>query len=211
MENNTSISLNNVSITKESVAVGELETSGWSASTMPILVMPILARINRMVCTSLGIPLNLLVLSVIVRSRQLWSPRNIFWLTVTFFNLLALVQSLMELTIYYLNQGSDGSHVLLCQIYSVIVGCPYALLLTALTLATADRYSALAHPQFYQDYVTPSRIGWALGIVVVVITGKNAQTFRVLQKLPVIVDIKTSFRFLRVHNLVDNLTQLNFV
>lgn len=143
------------------------------SSEVPGLAMPVILRINRIGCVAIGIPLNLIVLSVIVRSRQLWSPRNIFWLAVTFFNLLALIQSVMELTIFYLYQRSDGSHEMVCKAYSVMVGCPYALLLTALTLATADRYSALAHCQFYQNYVTPSRSILVLFTVVIVVVGKR--------------------------------------
>ncbi len=143
-------------------------------SGMPPFNLPLMLRINRLLCIIFGIPLNGLVLVVIVRSRQLWSTRNIFWLTVTFFNLLALIQAVMELVMFYSHQHGDPDGFLICKIYSVTVGCPYALLLTTLTLASADRYSALAHPQFYQRYITKKRVTWTLLIIVLTILGDDS-------------------------------------
>ena len=111
-------------------------------------------RINRGLCFVLGFPANILVMVVIARSRQLWSPRTIFWLAVTFFNFIAVIESTMELGIFHLYQQSDGSHQLLCQIFSTQFGLPYGLLLAGLTLASCERYLALARQQFYQNYAT---------------------------------------------------------
>lgn len=145
-----------------------------SNSRMPPFNLPLMMRINRLLCIVFGIPLNGLVVVVIVRSRQLWSTRNIFWLTVTFFNLLALVQAVLELAMFYLHQHGDPDGFLICKIYSVAVGCPYALLLTTLTLASADRYSALVHPQFYQIHITKTRVTWTLLIIVLIIIGNDS-------------------------------------
>jgi len=142
---------------------------------MPAYNMPIILRIDRILCIVLGIPLNLAVMATgCCSSSRSTAERsgNLFWVTITFFNLLSLGQSSMELSIYYLNQqGEESISLLICRIYSVVVGCPYALLLTALTLATADRYSALVHPQFYQNYVTRTRIGWTMLFLFIIIIG----------------------------------------
>lgn len=163
----------------EDVVSGNSSSSNEMLTNMPVFQLSTFQLINRMLCTGFGIPLNVLILFVIIRSRSLnRSPRNAFWLTVTSFNLLALVKSLMELAVYYLHRRSDGSHVLLCQFYSVAAGCPYALLLTALTLASADRYSAIAHPQFYQRHVSPTRIRRTLFVISTIIIGKLVILFR---------------------------------
>ncbi len=154
-----------------------ISDSSFDNNRMPPFSLPLMMRINRFMCITLGLPLNALVLVVIIRSRQLWSSRNIFWITVTFFNLLALVQAFMELAMYYLHQNGDPDGFLTCKIYSLIVACPYALLLTTLTLATADRYSALAHPQFYQRHVTEKRVIWTLLIIALVLIGNSVIIF----------------------------------
>ena len=125
------------------------DTSGMVALEM----IPV-QWINRIVCCSLGIPLNVFVPVVIARSRQLWSPRNIHWLGVTFINFAMILQLLAELITNTQYQRKDGSHRLLCEIHSTLLGCPFGLLLTSLTLASLDRYLALIHPQFYRNRVT---------------------------------------------------------
>jgi len=164
---------------------------------MPPFNLPLMMlRINQLLCIVFGIPLNGLVMVVIVRSRQLWSTRNIFWLTVTFFNLLALVQAVMELDMFYLHQHGDPDRFLICKIYSVTVGCPYALLLTTLTLASSDRYSALAHPWFYQRYVTKKRVVWTLLISVLAIIGTFIYLFIFNISLLIDININKILRFL---------------
>ena len=138
---------------------------------------------NRFACIFIGIPLNVLIAAVILRSRKLWSPRNIFWLAVTFFNVLALSQALAELCLFYLYQNGEGSHQSLCSYYSVFVGCPYLLLLTGVMLATCDRYIALAHNQFYRLYATPFNVSLILFSVVFIVTGKIFVLFNTLTYL----------------------------
>lgn len=140
---------------------------------MPAFRMLPIHQVIRILCGVLGIPLNILVVTVILRSRQLWSGRNIFWLAVTFFNLIAVLQSTTELSIFYLHQRGDGSHLTLCQIYSTLMGCPYGLLLSGLVLASWDRYLALARHHFYQHYATPRNISYVLISVFIMVTGKK--------------------------------------
>lgn len=139
---------------------------------IPAFRLSTIQQVNRMVCCSLGIPLNILVVAVVLRSRQLWSGRNIFWLAVTLFNLLAVAQSITELFIADLYRRSDGSHQIVCRIYSILLGCPYDLVMSGLTLASWDRYLALAHHHFYENYATPRNISLILLIVFITITGK---------------------------------------
>lgn len=151
------------------------EKSAVDSEDIPVFRLVPFQRFNRTTCCALGIPLNILVVVVILRSKQLWSARNTFWLAVTFFNVLALIQSMTELSIFYLYRRTDGSHQTLCAIYSTFLGYPYVLLLTGLTLASWDRYLALAHYDFYRHYATPRHVVIILTIVFVTITGKTKQ------------------------------------
>lgn len=143
-----------------------------SAQMVALQMIPI-QRINRVACCSLGFPLNIFILVVIARSRQLWSPRNIFWLGVTFINFLVIAQSLGELVTNVLYQRQDESHLLMCQIYSTLLGCPFGLLLTSLTMASLDRYLALSRPQFYNNQVTVRRATIVLVGAFVLVAGNN--------------------------------------
>ena len=140
---------------------------------LPAFRLTTIQQMSRFVCGVVGIPLNLLVVGVILRSRQLWNPRNIFWLAVTFFNLLALLQAITELSLFYLYQRGDGSHHNLCQFYSTVVGSPYVLLLTVLMLATCDRYIALAHRRLYEHYATTANASLILFGAIFVVLGNR--------------------------------------
>ena len=131
-------------------------------------------QVVRIVCCILGIPLNILVAVVIIRSRQLWSPRNIFWLAITLFNSIALIELASELAVHDLYQRSDGSHLLLCEILSTQNGYPYGLVLAGLALASGDRYLTLAHQHFYQKYGTTKNAICVLILTFFIVTGINA-------------------------------------
>jgi len=147
----------------------------YSDDANPALEMPLVLQLDRIFCVVFGIPLNLISLSYV---RSVFHHREsghsgIFWTTVILFNCWSLFQSLTELAIYFLNQeGWYEQRNVFCQIYSIFVGCPYALLLTTLTLGTADRYTALVHTQFYRSHITKKRIFGALLLMVVIIVGK---------------------------------------
>lgn len=161
---------------------------------IPAFRMLLIQQVIRIICSVLGIPLNFLVVAVILRSRQLWSGRNIFWLAVTFYNLLALLQTSTELSIYHLYTRGDGRHQKLCQIYSTLLGCPYGLLLSGLTLASWDRYLALARQHFYQHYATPKNISLILLTVFIMVTGK------------MLLIIQNSINCLAINNVLNSLT-----
>ena len=144
-----------------------------SLQDLPMFRLITIQQVTRFVCGVVGIPLNLLVAVVILRSRQLWCPRNIFWLAVTFFNALALSQAIAELSLFYLYQRGDGSHQTLCLFYSMVVGSPYVLLLTALMLATCDRYIALVHRQLYEHYATSANASLILFGAIFIVLGKR--------------------------------------
>ena len=143
------------------------------ARDIPVFHLIPIQRINRIVCSIFGILINGYLIGAIVRSRRLWTPRNIFWLGVTLFDVIAIWQSTVELVIYYLYRKSSEDYYLpLCLVYSTLAGCPYGLLLTNLTLATLERYLWLAHRDFYQRRLTTKNAVWILIISNMFILGK---------------------------------------
>ena len=144
-----------------------------NSTQMVALNMIPIQRVNRVACCTLGLPPNLLVVLVVARSRQLWSsPRNIYWLGVTFINFLLILQSLGELVTNVLYQRKDESYLFLCKIHSTLLGCPFGLLLTSLTLASFDRYLALSRPKFYQVHVTVKCATAVLSGVFLLVAGR---------------------------------------
>lgn len=121
-------------------------------------------------CASVGIPLNLLIASVIIVQRRLHKPRHVFWLGVTFSNLFALLTSLIEFAVFYSNSGSK----IMCWIFIILVGIPYGTLLLNLLLGLIDRYIAITYPLWHKNRVTVSFIvtAQAVGLLVISIAFK---------------------------------------
>ncbi|XP_046447438.1 uncharacterized protein LOC124196407 [Daphnia pulex] len=102
------------------------------------------------ICCVIGIPLNVFIASVIVSMRRLRSkPRNILLLGLILSDLSAFVPVLMEFA--YLHFPS----LELCRTYVAISGLPYILFLIHTLLALVDRYTAIAHPLWHFNQVTP--------------------------------------------------------
>lgn len=159
---------------KQRLIIMDVEDNNITIMEMLLVYnMPLIMRVSRFVCITLGIPINGLVLVVIIRSRQLWSStRNIFWLIMAFLNLIAIIQVIMELVIYYVYHHQDpDSGIMLCRIYAIFAGWPYTLLQSTFIIATAERYLILAHPQFYCQHVTHSMVCWILLFILLVTTG----------------------------------------
>ena len=131
------------------------------ASFLPIAIL---------CCASVGIPLNLLIASVIILQRRLHKPRHIFWLGVTFSNLFALLASLAEFAVFYSAPGNQ----IMCWIFIVLVGIPYGTLLLNLLLGLLDRYAAITYPLWHKNWVTVKRIVSAqlAGLAVITISFK---------------------------------------
>lgn len=121
-------------------------------------------------CASVGIPLNLLIASVIIAQRRLHKPRHIFWLGVIFSNLFALLASLAEFAVFYLAPGNQ----IMCWIFIVLVGVPYGTLLLNMLLGLLDRYAAITYPLWHKNWVTVKRIVSAqlVGLVAITVSFK---------------------------------------
>jgi dopamine receptor D1 len=130
----------------ESILDFQNATSG-SVKTIQINVFIMIAHF---ICCVIGIPLNVFIASVIVSMRRLRSkPRNILLLGLILSDLSAFVPVLMEFA--YLHFPS----LELCRTYVAISGLPYILFLINTLLALVDRYTAIAHPLWHFNQVTP--------------------------------------------------------
>ena len=107
------------------------------------------------VIIAIGLPLNILVAWVILRTRKLHNPRNAFWLGNVVCNLVTLLMGAFEATVVtWPQQPLD----IFCRIYSLLVGTPYTNLLVSLLLATADRWIAISYPLRNRSHVTVFRV-----------------------------------------------------
>jgi len=126
-----------------------------------------------MVCVVLGIPLNCAALMFLLYNLPKSGQSGIIWAMAIVFNYTPLSQSLIEFEIYnnLSKEESEEERHIICEIYSAVVGCPYALL-----LGTLNRYTALAHSQFYKNHIPKTRICWGLLFIFSIIIGINIST-----------------------------------
>lgn len=83
---------------------------------------------SKLICCSVGIPLNLSIAITIIRYRRLHNkPRNIFLLGIIFSYLTFFVPAIIELIYWELYPVQS-----VCQSYVAVVGVPYGLLLVFL-------------------------------------------------------------------------------
>ena len=122
----------------------------------------------RWVIIAVGLPLNILVACVILRTRQLHNPRNAFWLGNVFCHSVTLLMGAFEATVATQPQRYPN---IFCQIYALLVGSPYTNLLVSLLLATTDRWIAISYPLRHRSHVTVFRVAvflvssWALVLI----------------------------------------------
>lgn len=113
----------------------------------------------KVACSAVGVPLNLLVASVILRLRRLHSkPRNIFLLGITFSNLTAFVPVFFEVVYFFYPLD------VICKCYVAVNHLPDIFLMLNIFLSLADRYVAIRHPLWHRKKVTVRRVVWGLVI-----------------------------------------------
>ena len=113
---------------------------------------------------TIGFLLNFIILLVISFSRQLHNPRHLFWIGVSLINKFYLIQCVLEL-VAIVNQNRIA-----CAMFSLNAGVGYSALLLCLSLAACDRYSAIAHYEWYQRKITNR-------VVVLTLVGSFLLTF----------------------------------
>ena len=95
-----------------------------------------------------GFVINSIILLVIIYSRQLHYPRHIFWAGVSLINHYYLIQCVVE----FISRVYRSA--IACNIYVFNASVGYSALLLCLSLAACDRYSAIAHYNWYKRKVT---------------------------------------------------------
>ncbi len=124
---------------------------------VPVVLPPVLFVFRTMAVT-FGMPIQLLVAVVILKTRQLHTPRNAFWLGNIACYFTILLMGIFEYWAVIIRTTNPLS----CRIYFLLAGTPYSSLLVSLLLATADRWFAISNPIKHRKYVTVSGVAGCL-------------------------------------------------
>ena len=103
---------------------------------------------------SIGLILNLGVIVVVGFARQLRYPRHLFWLFISLADCVYLVECLFEVaaTVFKVDVA--------CDLFVLLAGVDYSILLVCLSLAALDRYVAIAHYEWYKMYVNNRNVAF---------------------------------------------------
>ena len=109
------------------------------------------AAIN-VICSVVGIPMNVLTAVIILLKSRLHQTRNVLWLGVAFSNVLILLYHLVETYAYQFQ--SEAAE----KIFILVLGLPHGSLALNLFLSLVDRYVCIAHSVWYKRKVTTAWI-----------------------------------------------------
>ncbi|XP_059351573.1 5-hydroxytryptamine receptor 1B-like [Daphnia carinata] len=102
----------------------------------------------RTLVIAVGAFLNCIVILVVSTSRQLRYPRHIFWIAISFFECLSLLEYALELTVVLYRSQQ------LCQILVLLYPMDYSILLQCFLLTAIDRYVSIVRYEWYKKTVT---------------------------------------------------------
>ena len=153
--------------------------------------IPLSEQAFRISNITIGFLLNIIILLVIVVSRQLHNPRHIFWVGVYLINQFYLMQCALEIVaIVYPNAT-------ICPLFVLNAGVGYSALLLCLSLAACDRYAAIAFWEWYKKRITNK-------VIVLVLISSFVLTFIVITS-----PFRTGFK--SISTCTINLTHMHFV
>ena len=116
----------------------------------PITNIGIASLIMKIVCCSIGIPLNISIAVTITCLRRLHrKSRNFFLLGIILSYLSFFIVPIIELIYWGIYQDES-----LCHAYVAVIGLPQGLLLINMLLALIDRYLAINHPLLHREKMT---------------------------------------------------------
>jgi dopamine receptor D1 len=125
----------------------------------------IVSSIIKIVCCSIGIPLNISIAVTITRLRRLHrKPRNFFLLAIILSYLSFFIVPIIE--VIYWGLDPDES---LCHAYVATIFMPQGLLLINMLLALIDRYLAINHPLLHREKMT-NRLAFCLIVTCSILT-----------------------------------------
>lgn len=122
----------------------------------------------KIICTMIGLPLNVFVAVVILRLKRLRSkPRNIFLLGIILSNLTSHVPALSEIINFFYPD------IVLCQVFIAFISLPDSYLLLNIFLSLMDRYVAIRYPLWHREKVTVRRVALWLSVAFALATLTN--------------------------------------
>ena len=126
--------------------------------------IPLATQIFRLSTTVVGLLLNGFLLMIFSCSRQLHSPRHLFWPALALIDFFCLLQPLVEIVaIVHKNQ-------IACQMYVLNAGVGYSLLLLCLAFTALDRYLSIVKHEWYKRRITNR-------VVLTALCGSSAVTY----------------------------------
>ena len=166
----------------------------WLGSLdVPMNLQPLslVTQIFRVLAVGVGFFLNGFLLVIFSCSRQLRSPRHIFWPAVALINLFCLTQYIIDLVaIVHKDQ-------IACQMFVLNAGIGSSLLLLCLCLTALDRYLFIANHEWYKRRITNR-------VVLTFLCGSSAVTYIVITS-----PFWTGYK--KMSACTINLTHMNFV
>lgn len=124
-------------------------------SERPVFIDTFLVS-SHLIFGSIGMPLNLVIIALILARRRLHQPRNIIWIGISFSNVLILTAHLLEVVSFYSTDTTE-----LCRFRYFLVGLPYVSLLMNHFFSLVDRYLSVSRLIWYQRCVTKR---WIIGL-----------------------------------------------
>ena len=125
-------------------ALNITETSKW-----------IIPRLNdgthitvRIVFISLGLPLNVVIILLVLNCRRLWNPRNLSWVGVMVVAVMTQSLGVLELVAY--TYPSAGAYYILL----LFLGSPYMLFSISYASISIERYLAITYYMWHKRNIT---------------------------------------------------------
>ena len=116
------------------------------------------SSISHLILIVLGIPLNLIIVTIILTSKRLKrKPRNILFLGVSTASLFTLFTLMFELIAHHYQSP------IFCKMTGLGLGAAYTCLLNNMLLALIDRFLAIVSPLFHRKIVTVKSV-WIIQI-----------------------------------------------
>ncbi|OXA38135.1 uncharacterized protein LOC118433349 isoform X2 [Folsomia candida] len=109
--------------------------------------------------------INIAVLWVVSRSRELWKPRHLWMACLCITDLFVGGHKALELLLLVWPQHE------LCVLQRATLGIPYVVNMLLLTLLSLDRFVAVRHPFFYSSSVSNKHVG--IGFIIVLVAGTS--------------------------------------
>ena len=136
----------NITLEEKNLTMGEPTQPQWLMN--PSLYLNDHLCVSHLVFASIGIPLNLCVITFVIALKRLHLKRTFTWLGIGFSNVFLFIAHLAEArAVYWPSPSSDQ----LCALFS---GLPYLTILLSHFVSFLERHFCLKHPNWYKRHIT---------------------------------------------------------